>query len=523
MKKTAKLFFGGMCVFLGLAASAQLPGTFNTSFGSNGFETFNLLNKDQYGRAVAVQADGKVLIGGMHEHTAGKFDWLIYRTDANGQLDNTFSGDGKYAESFSDEDRLLGIAMQSTGKILITGYSEIGPGNWDIVVHRLNANGTLDNTFGNSGTVMLDRSFGAADAVTKIIVDQNDKIYLGGFMQILGDTYILVHRLLPNGDPDSTFSLDGDVFQNLNSQAQILDMALGTDGSVALCGGIDENGINKMLVAKITSNGLFDNSFAGDGIKIFTPGLNAEGALQGVTILPDNTVVAVGAKFGGNTDAIIVQLNSSGLLDGNFNGNGMMVYDLSIGGIDYFEKIELLANGKYIVLARTKLNNIHTGILYQLDEDGQIDNVNYGSGTGKLSLDFSAGSDFVAAMATNNNYVYTVGSFENGNDDDIFVTSSYLYNPVGIQEQPQTQSNVKIFPNPVSNSETLNVLLDEGMSGQVSLTLTSISGQILSKIEFIKTAALAEYKLDIQNCKRGMYLLHAENNGLSTTQKVIIQ
>ena len=75
MKKTAKLFFGGILVFLGLAATAQLPGTLNTNFGTNGFETFDLLNKNQYGRAIAVQPDGKALIGGMHEHTADKYDF----------------------------------------------------------------------------------------------------------------------------------------------------------------------------------------------------------------------------------------------------------------------------------------------------------------------------------------------------------------------------------------------------------------------------------------------------------------
>jgi len=390
-------------------------------------------------------------------------------------------------------------------------------------VHRLNANGTLDNTFGNSGTVMLDRSFGAGDALAKMIVDQNDKIYLGGYMQIQSDSYILVHRLLPNGDPDSTFSLDGNTFQNLNTEAQILDMALGTDGSVALCGAVDDNGDTKMMVAKITSNGYFDNAFAGDGIKIFTPGINAEGGLRGITILPDNTVVAVGVKFGSSNDAIIVQLTSTGLLDGNFNGNGMQVFDLSIGGNDYFEKIQRLANGKYIVIARTVLNNIHTGILYQLGEDGQIDDVNYGNGTGKLSLDFSSGNDFVAEMAANNNYMYTVGNFENGNNDDIFVTSSYLYNPVGIQEQPLTLSNVKIFPNPVSSTEMLTVLLDDALTGSVNLTLSSITGQVISHTAINKAEQILELKLDLKKCKRGIYLLHAENNGLSTTQKVIIQ
>ena len=58
--------------------------------------------------------------------------------------------------------------------------------------------------------------------------------------------------------------------------------------------------------------------------------------------------------------------------------------------------------------------------------DGTLDALNYGNGTGKLEISMSNDDETVSGMAVNAEYVYTVGYYENGSHDDLFVTSSHL-------------------------------------------------------------------------------------------------
>ena len=79
-------------------------------------------------------------------------DVAVARYTINGSLDSTFSGDGKVTTSFGggDNGSLGGLAIQSDGKIVVAGLMYNGS-NYDFAVYRFNANGTLDTTFSGDG------------------------------------------------------------------------------------------------------------------------------------------------------------------------------------------------------------------------------------------------------------------------------------------------------------------------------------------------------------------------------------
>ena len=519
-KITLSILASLLTSYLGLA---QNPGTLNANFGSNGYEAFDIGNKNQEGLAVAVQPDGKIIIGGIHEHTNNRFDWQIYRLTTDGKPDNTFSGDGQYSTSFSNVDYLTDIAVQPDGKIVICGYAYIGDTNINMVVHRIKADGTLDNTFGTGGTVFLDRSGGAIDRANRVIVAPNGKIYVGGYMTILGEDYFIVHRLNPNGSPDSTFSLDGNIFVDMNAEAIMTDMDVAADGSVILSGAIDDNGITKMVLIKIKNNGQLDDSFASSGVKKFTPGLNVEAGLWGVRFLPDGKIIGAGVKLSNGSDALIVRLEANGLYDATFNGNGYKVYDLANGATNAFTHLELLATGKMLLLAYTRINNIEKGVLVQLNSNGAIDSGNYGSGTGKLTISISNQSEDVNDLAVNNTYAYTVGSFMAGQHDDIFVSSSNLVNPVSIPENPLIIPAVKVFPNPATTMQPITVHLDEEIQGNVQIDVYSMAGQQIYHEAFYKASEDYQHVINLTNSNRGVYLVRITNGEKTGTQKLIIQ
>lgn len=110
-----------------------------------------------WSHTITVQPDGKILLAGASDTGVSDLDFSIVRLNADGSLDNTFSGDGKvsfpigtYMGVAGPIDAAKGITVQDDGKILVTGTA----GN-DFGVIRLNADGSLDNTFGAPSTQQI--------------------------------------------------------------------------------------------------------------------------------------------------------------------------------------------------------------------------------------------------------------------------------------------------------------------------------------------------------------------------------
>ena len=90
-------------------------------------------------RALAVQSDGKVVIGGFFTTVASTARPYLARLNANGSLDAAFNA--------GLNGQINAILLQPDGKILIGGQFTSAGGNLRNNVARLNADGTLDNTF----------------------------------------------------------------------------------------------------------------------------------------------------------------------------------------------------------------------------------------------------------------------------------------------------------------------------------------------------------------------------------------
>jgi uncharacterized delta-60 repeat protein len=102
-----------------------------------------------------VQGDGKIVIGG-HSYQGGSTGWdfAVGRLNSDGTPDTTFDGDGKATiDFFSTSDYGRSVAVQADGKIVIGGQSYRSSAGWDFAVARLNSDGTLDTTFDGDGKV----------------------------------------------------------------------------------------------------------------------------------------------------------------------------------------------------------------------------------------------------------------------------------------------------------------------------------------------------------------------------------
>lgn len=167
-------------------------GSLDGGFDTDGtLSTACIPNNVCYSRAVALQSDGKILVAGYTE-TAND-DFVLMRYNANGTLDTTFDGDGKVITQVGNaDDKAYGLAVQQNGKILVGGSGSNGSNN-DFALLRYNSNGSLDSSFGNAGKVTTP--FGIGSDIAFDLVLQNDgKVVLAGYQQTFAFEEIAVAR-----------------------------------------------------------------------------------------------------------------------------------------------------------------------------------------------------------------------------------------------------------------------------------------------------------------------------------------
>ena len=181
-------------------------GTLDTSFNSTGiFVHGNAAggNGDDSGRAIAVDALGRILVAGSSKGAYGT-DMVVWRLTSTGTLDSTFGVNGivinNGAAGSNGDDAGSGIRLDSQGRIIVAGKSTNTAGNTDMVVWRLNADGTLDSTFADYGILGHDGAAGGSgdDSGNGVSVDSHDRILVGGSSgNSAGNSDMAVWRVFP--------------------------------------------------------------------------------------------------------------------------------------------------------------------------------------------------------------------------------------------------------------------------------------------------------------------------------------
>lgn len=206
----------------------------------------------QYARAVALQADGKILMGGTFTNYDLNFTNHIVRINTDGSFDSTFVADNVGAFGISGEVDV--IKVQPDGKIVVGGpFSGSGPFVSKNII-RLKPDGTVDSTFAvvggpNSGT--------GASGVGDVAIQPDGKIIIvGNFTHY--DTMLVNHiaRLNPDGSFDNTFTT------GLGTDNAISAVSLQTDGKIVISGWFHSfDGVYRWNIARLNSDGSLDTTF----------------------------------------------------------------------------------------------------------------------------------------------------------------------------------------------------------------------------------------------------------------------
>ena len=167
-----------------VVARLRATGALDPDFGSGGRVT---LPGGGSLRAVLVQPDRNIVVAG---NASGSAMMTVTRLTPDGSLDATFGGGGTTTVAFGSlANPLGGAARRPDGKIVIAGYTQDGE---DVAVARLNADGSLDATFGAAGKATVD--FGVATFGNAVALAPNGRIVVAG--QKTGGDDFAVARLL---------------------------------------------------------------------------------------------------------------------------------------------------------------------------------------------------------------------------------------------------------------------------------------------------------------------------------------
>ncbi len=322
-------------------------GSLDTSFGTNGVVTYDSGN-DDYGTGVAIQSDGKIVVAG--ERQMGMwmtFGVLVLRYNANGTLDTSFGTNGVVTYDSGNDDYGRALAIQSDGKIVVAGYSDNGA-NDDVLVLRYNANGTLDTGFGTNGVVLYNS--GNDDYGTAVAVQSDGKIVVAGERQLgVWMTFgVLVLRYTTNGSLDTGFGTNGMVTYNSGNDDYGRTVAIQSDGKIVVAGSTDNGANDDVLVLRYNSGGSLDTAFGTNGVVTYDSGNDDYG--RATAIQSNGKIIVAGETDPGlwtPINLLVLRHNANGSLDTGFGTNGVVTYDS--GDDDYGRATTIQSDGKIVV------------------------------------------------------------------------------------------------------------------------------------------------------------------------------
>ena len=280
---------------LRLEANGGFDNSYNIGTGVKGGEGV---------RAIALQPDGKILIGGIFQGYNGGEANTLARLTANGELDGSFSaGTGTNGIIYK-------MAVQPDGKILVAGSFTRYNGTTTGALFRLNVNGSLDGSFVRD---TLQTGF-----LRTVILQPDGKILIGGhFSTFHGAPRNDIARLNTDGSLDATFN-PGTGTGPAISEVQLFAIALQPDGRIVIAGHFTNyNGTACGHIARLNANGSLDVTFdPGTGVahQSVTP------YVRDLALQPDGKIVLVGlfTSFNGMQWHVLARVNSNGSLDTGF-------------------------------------------------------------------------------------------------------------------------------------------------------------------------------------------------------------
>ena len=357
-----------------LLAQFNLDGSLDLNFGQNGFAITDLGGESE-SLAKVFEHDGKILSVGTSDQS-GSFEHAILEYELSGNLNTSFGNGGvEYNQPLGNSSTLSDAMIDADDNLIATGGSSVsGVG---VLLSKYGQNGTPITSFGVSGSVSHD--LGLIESTSELEIQDDGKIVLAGYQAASGNPEdVLICRLNADGSLDGSFNSNGWVNLALSPNIdRANDIAIDGNGRIVVVGfttNLAETGF-EAFAARLLTDGNYDNTFGSNGVVYLDIG-DGNDMASSLVLQPDGKIIIGGSSNDGNDDNFcLIRLNEDGSLDPTFGNNGIVITEISVG-YDAIADMELQADGKLVVggTARVGSNDdivlarYHTGLNISVDE-----------------------------------------------------------------------------------------------------------------------------------------------------------
>lgn len=337
-------------------------GNLDRSFGVDGLVMLSRPNEYSAALALIALNDGQLAaIGGFVDLQADVYRGDLLRFNPDGTLDPSFGDQGRIRTSAGSLVRQLDDKLVGVG-------DGVGISNHGFALSRYTLDGSLDSGFGSGGRV--ETQVGTArSTATSILVQTDGRLVSGGWVYDADRWSMALVRLLPDGTPDSSFGVDGQVLtsaEDLNTG--VSDLLIQADAKLVAIGAQSGGGISQGLttLVRYTPEGNRDAGF-GEAGKVWLPdfqgtalGLQADGKLVAAGLGGDAT----------NNLLTLVRFNPDGGLDQGFGDHGWAMTSMSLAGVS---DLLVQADGQLVVVGQTRIEGNMQSALRRFHPDGRPD------------------------------------------------------------------------------------------------------------------------------------------------------
>jgi len=495
-------------------------GNLDLTFGDEGKMITSFEQLSAEANAIGYQSDGKIILTGIGI-SASNEDIIAVRYLPNGQLDTNFGVDGRFILSISNfRDRCYDIVVDTNENIFMTGYTANANFEFKGFIIKLNMDGDIDSTFAQNG-IWISETPNTREDFREILLQSDGKILIAGKTEIIGQpTSSLVIRLNSDGTIDNDFGENGIAnsivpdgynpkFAKLNSKEEII-----TGGFLL------DNSTNIILI-KFNQQGEIDLSFGVNGVMVDNTILD-EFANSIAIQNDDKIIVGTGITNISGRDFGMVRFNQNGSLDTNFGSNGRVSTDFSLTS-NTAHSVILQEDGKIILGGFLGTTPNHDYAIARYDTLGNLD-VTFGN-DGKVITDFELDDLMFASTIQSDGKLLCAGTAKTSDDFSSFSIARYLtqietstFDIIGNLNQ------LKVFPNPSDGNFSLSFELE--ISTSASISLFNSSGNLIQKIINNKKLIKGLNTIDINLKKKfgnGLFIMKIKTDEGSFYKKLIIE
>ncbi len=521
--KNFKILFA-LSLLFSISVKAQ-PGTLDLSFNNDGIFTYDFGNNDNM-NDVKIQNDQKIVCTGVALDANYIGNLKVIRINQNGTLDNNFGVNGVFSflntyDSYGYDSQIL-----DDGKILVAGIASENFNPYSILLVRINSNGTLDTTFGNSGYTIT--SFSPTDNFAYGLAVQPDgKIVIAGSMvdTINYQANPTMVRFDSNGFVDSTFGVNGQLLiPAISGDNGFRCVTLQPDGKILAAGhySLVNTGLVEFdfCVARADANGVLDPTFGNNGLVVTPVGTGLDQAF-GIALDTALNIVVAGTSSNATVDMALLKYDPTGTLDPTFGNGGIVEFDHA--DFDAASDVIVQPDNRIVVCGTSGAFPSPTAaIVWKYLADGTIDSTFASIGYVITSIDNDREDGNSVALQADGKIVIT-GKYRNvnaGQNDATVIRYNNTIVNTSVNEI-NVANTLAVFPNPASANQNI-IITTEKPIANAAIKIIDLLGNLV----YTTNGNFQNKSFQLQlpaNVSQGVYFIIVGDAQSKMVQKITIK